>query len=190
MRGTKTTIGISWRQSLLRKNPATVSWEECIWHLPLRIVLRSKKTVELCGMDYSFPITRSARVQQREKMASARHKMACHMLRQSRLCRSWPQHWVVFQVLSNDPLSSSFENRWILVQRSFQGWVGKPSTWKRQDKLYIQRQASLILNFSDSTSLQPLPPPTCPFNCASKIVHGLCQLLPCVQKLLLQTLCP
>lgn len=62
MGGTKTTIGISWRRSLLRKNPAIVSWEECIRHLPLRSFLRSKKTVELCAMDYSFPITRNTRV--------------------------------------------------------------------------------------------------------------------------------
>lgn len=48
---TKTTIGISWHQSLLRKTPAAVSWEECIRHLPLRTFSRSKKTVELCAMD-------------------------------------------------------------------------------------------------------------------------------------------
>lgn len=89
MRGTKTTIGISWRQSLLSKNPATVSWEECIRHLSLRTFLRSKKTVELCAMDYSFSITRNTRVQEREKMVSVRHKMMYHTLKQSCLCRSW-----------------------------------------------------------------------------------------------------
>lgn len=62
MGGTKTTIGISWRQFLLRQSPATVRWEECIRHLPLRSFLRGKKTVELCAMDYSFPITRNTRV--------------------------------------------------------------------------------------------------------------------------------
>lgn len=62
MRGTKTTIGISWRRSPLRKTPATVSWEECIRHLPLRTFLRSKKTVELCAVDSSFPITGNTRV--------------------------------------------------------------------------------------------------------------------------------
>lgn len=36
-----------------------------------------------------------------------------------------------FQVLSIEPLSSLAENGGILVQRSFQGQVGKPKTWKR-----------------------------------------------------------
>lgn len=83
MGGTKTTIGISGRQSLLRKNRATVSWEECIRHLPLR----SNKTVELCGMDYSFPISRNLSVVER-KDGFGRRKVVPHTLRQPGLCRS------------------------------------------------------------------------------------------------------
>lgn len=44
-----------WDQSLLRKNPAAFSWEECICHLPLRTFLRSKKTVELWTWITHFP---------------------------------------------------------------------------------------------------------------------------------------
>lgn len=119
-------MGISGHQSLLRKIPATVSWEECIQHLPLRTFLRSKMTVELCGMDYSLLLQSVVE----RNGGSVRHEMAPHTLSLVFVGRG-NSTGLFLQVLPNDPLSSSVESRWFLVQRSFQGQVGKPRTWER-----------------------------------------------------------
>lgn len=152
--GTMTIIRISWCQSLFQKNPALSAGRNVSSIFPWGPSWRVKIGA-FGAMDYSLPTSRNIRELWRKKMTSVRQKMVHHRLSLV-LVGHGNGIGLFFQVLSTKPLSSSFKNRWILAQILF--WV----RWKRQGlwndwTSYTFEGISLILNFTDSSSLWPLP---------------------------------